>query len=110
MKIKRNTSPVPQEVKDNVKKYLEKENLGELVDVMRASDHEDDWYLYHVIAKKPNVHKYFNDSDYVYSCWTAWNETTKSLNFGHYCLESEEKAREICSEFFHRISGACVID
>ena len=98
--IKRFYEPVPQEVKENVKKYLEKNNLGELVDVMRHSDHPDDHYLYHVIAKR-------KDS---YSCWTCWNETTQSLNFGHYNLVSEEVAREICDEYFYRMTGANVID
>lgn len=98
--IKRNTTPVPQEVKENVKKYLEKHNLGELVDVMRHSDHPEDDYLYHVIAKKGDN----------YSCWTSWNETTQSLNFGHYNLVSEKVAREVSDEYFYRISGANVID
>lgn len=89
----KNLTPVPQEVKENVKKYLTEENLGELVDVMRASEHPEDWYLFHVIARKGDN----------YSCWTSWNETTQSLNFGHYNLNSEEGAREICKEFFHRI-------
>ena len=94
------TKPVPNEVKENVKKYLEEHNLGEFVDVMRASEHEEDSYLYHVIARKPNKQKYFHDGDWDYSCFTSWNETTQSLNFGHYNLASEERAREICAGFF----------
>lgn len=108
--IKRNTTPVPQEVKENVKKYLEKNNLGELVDVMRASDHPEDDYLYHVVARKLNEKKLFHNGEWNYSCWTCWNETTHSLNYGHYQLDSEERAREICAEFFHRIEGKNVID
>lgn len=108
--IKRNTTPVPQEVKENVKKYLEKHNLGELVEVMRASDHPEDDYLYHVIAKKTNESKLFHNGEWNYSCWTCWNATTNSLNYGHYQLESEERARKICAEFFHRIEGVNVID
>jgi hypothetical protein len=110
MRIKRNLTPVSEKVKENVKKYLEENNLGELVDVMRASDHPDDEYLYHVIAKKPNTHKYFHNGEWNYSCWTSWNETTQGLNYGHYQLKSEEVAREICAEFFHRIEGKNVID
>jgi hypothetical protein len=98
--IKRNNTPVPQNVKENVKKYLEENNLGELVDVMRASDHPEDNYLYHIIAKKRDT----------YSMWTSWNETTQCLNFGHYGLESEEQAREIHKEFFFRMYGENVID
>ena len=108
--IKRFYGPVPQEVKENVKKYLERENLGELVDVMRHSDHPADSYLYHVIARRPNVNKYFHNGDWNYSIWTCWNETTQSLNFGHYNLTSEEVAMEIHKEFFYRMSGQNVID
>ena len=109
-KIKRFYEPVPQEVKENVKKYLEKNNLGELLDVMRHSDHPDDNYLYHVIARKPNVNKYFHNGDWNYSMWTCWNEDVQSLNYGHYDLESEEDARELHKKFFYRISGQNVID
>lgn len=108
--IKRNTTPVPQEVKENIKKYLEKNDLGEVVDVMRASEWPDDNYLYHVIARKPNEKKLFHNGDWNYSCWTSWNSTTNGLNYGHYQLESEERAREICAEFFNRIPDANAID
>ena len=76
MMCERNLTTVPQQVKENVKKYLENNNLGELVDVLRASEWPDDHYLYMVIAKTKTS----------YSCWTAWNEFTKSLNYGHYGL------------------------
>ena len=107
---KRFKEPVPNEVRENVKKYLEKENLGELVDVMRASDHPLDHFLYHVIARKPNTSKIFHNEEWDYSCWTSWNETSQSLNFGHYHMSTEEKAREVCEEYFYRIEGPCVID
>jgi hypothetical protein len=107
--IFRNTSPVPYEVIINVEHYLKENNLGELVDVMRASDHPDDHYLYHIIAKKPNTSKLFHNGEWNYSCWTCYNATTQSLNFGHYNLESEEEAREICKEHFHSISGMLVV-
>lgn len=101
--IKRFNEPIPKEVKENVKKYIEKENLGELVDVMRASEHPDDWYLYHVITRKPNVNKIFHNEEWNYYCWTCWNEITQSLNYGHHNLSSEDVAREICKEFFNKI-------
>ena len=110
MKIARNLTPVPESVKENVKNYLEKNNLGELVSVMRASDHPDDNYLFHVIAKKPNVKKTFHNGDWNYSIWTCWNDTCKGLNYGHYNLDSVERALEIHAEFFHRIEGQNVID
>ena len=100
MKVKRYNEPVPQEVRDNVTKYLSENNLGELIDVVRHSDHPEDSYLYHVIAKRGNE----------FVCWTSWNETTQSLNFGHYGLSSEEEARKISDEYMFRISGVNVID
>ena len=99
----KNLIPVPERVKENVKKFLEKENLGELVDVMRASEHLMDSHLYHVIARKPNTSKVFHDGDWNYSCWTCWNESTQSLNYGHYNIQTEIDAREICAEFFNAI-------
>ena len=101
--IMKNLIPVPERVKENVKKFLEKENLGELVDVMRASEHLMDSHLYHVIARKPNTSKVFHDGDWNYSCWTCWNESTQSLNYGHYNIQTEIDAREICAEFFNAI-------
>lgn len=107
--IKRNTTPVPMSVRKHVIEYLQEKNLGKLVDVRRASDHPDDCYLYHVITKKENFSKLFTNEEYEYSCFTCWNESTKSLNFGHYHLTYEE-ADKICNDFFHRISGPLVID
>ena len=101
--IMKNLIPVPERVKENVKKFIEKENLGELVDVMRASEHLMDSYLYHVIARKPNTSKVFHNGDWNYSCFTCWNEITQSLNYGHYNIETEEDAREICAEYFNAI-------
>lgn len=91
--MRRNTSPVTESVKKNVRNYLEENNLGKLVEVRRASDHPDDHYLYHVIAKKGNK----------FSCWTSWNETTQSMNFGHYGLDSYEEAVVVCREFFYEM-------
>ena len=44
-----------------------------------------------------------------FSCWTCWNETTQSMNFGHYGLTYEE-CDSVLKEHFHRISGENVID
>ena len=101
--IKRNNSPVPSEVVEHVREYL-LENLPryELLKVVRHSDHPDDDYLYMVSAKKKN--------DDEYAVWTSWNESVRSLNFGHYGLISESVCEEVFKEFFHRISGPLVID
>lgn len=98
--IKRNKSEVPSGVIENIKNYLERNNLGEFIKAVRMSDHPDDSFLYGVIAKK-------NDD---YSCWTCWNETTQTLNYGHYNMVSEEVCSEILMENFHRIYGVNVID
>ena len=81
---------VPSEVIENVRDYLNEEDLGELVSVSRASEHQDDNYLYHVIAKKGNS----------FRCWTCWNNSTKCLNNGHYGLSSVIEAEEILSKYF----------
>ena len=82
-----------QKVESNVKDYLEKHNLGELVSCRPASNYPADYYLFHVIAKK-------NDE---YRCWTCWNETTQSLNCGHYGLASYDEALTISLDHFHSI-------
>lgn len=86
-----NFDNVPMEVVDHISAYLKAENLGELVEVTRASDHPDDDYLYEVIAKKGDN----------YSVWTCWNETTGSLNFGHYGVPSLDEAKEIVAQYYH---------
>lgn len=108
--IKRNTTPVPESVKNRVRKYLEEHNLGELIEVRRASDHPADSYLYMVISKKPNRDKLFHKGDYSYFCWTCWNNDVGSLNYGHHHLENYDAADAILKKFFHRISGPLVID
>ena len=101
--IHRNLTPVPTEVVEHIKEYLNK-NLPqyELLKVVRKSDHPADSYLYMVSAKKRN--------DDEFAVWTCWNETTKSLNFGHYGLISEKVCEDIFKEFFHSISGPLVVD
>lgn len=79
-------------VTDNVKQYM-KVHLPKytVLEVRKRSDHLEDAYLYMVSAKK---------DDGRYAVWTCWNETTKSLNFGHYGLKSEEACDKIFHEFF----------
>ena len=54
-------SAIMSQVKINVINYLDKNNLGKLVDIMPASEHPNDNYLFHVIAKKPNTSKTFHN-------------------------------------------------
>lgn len=89
-----NHTPVPAEVVEHVKEYLAAElSEYELVEVLRASEHPEDDYLYMVIAK----------GKCWYSVWTCWNEKTHVLNYGHYGIESHEKARTIAAEYYHKI-------
>ena len=39
--------------------------------------------------------------DGTYAVWTGWNETTKSLNYGHYDLTSEEDCEKVMNEFYY---------
>ena len=92
-----NLAPVPTEVVEHVKEYLVKRlPQYELIEVVRKSDHIDDDYLYMVSAK--------HRENGTYAVWTCWNEDWKSLNFGHYCLASEDGCEEVFNEFFHSIS------
>lgn len=77
---------VNEEVKENVKKYF-KENLQnyEVIAVGHVPTEKN--FIYRVLAKK-KVNPY-PDHMGDYSVWTCWNETTKSLNWGHYDLIEE---------------------
>lgn len=96
--------PVSDEVVEDLKKYF-KDNLSSFdpVSVMRKSNMMDDSYLYCVIAKKSegmNVG--------TYSCWTGWNESTQSLNYGHYGLPDYESAFAVILENFNDITDDIV--
>lgn len=90
---------VTDQVVLNILEYFDNKEHGlsnyTPVCVMRASEHPDDAYLYHIIAKR---------NDGKYACWTSWNESTQSLNFGHYDLESEDEALAILDEHYHRLT------
>lgn len=89
-------SPVSNEVVDNITDYLKNKMPScELNYVCRKSNHPEDSYLYSIVAKK-------NDE---YICFTSWNETTKSLNHGHYGLKNRDAALEILKANFFDITG-----
>ena len=84
-------SPVSDNVIKNMKQYFEKHLSDyQITDVCRKSNHVEDSYLYSVVAKKGDE----------YACWTSWNETSQSLNYGHYSLESRDVAIDILKENF----------
>ena len=84
---------VSVEVIEDVKAYF-KEHLPKyaVLKVRRKSYHPDDSYLYMVSSKK----------DYgTYSVLNCWNENTKSLNYGHYDLPSEDFCEKLMDEFYY---------
>ena len=81
------------EVLEQVKRYFKKHlPKNTVLKVRRKSYHPDDSYLYMVSAKK---------DDGTYAVWTCWNESTKSLNYGHYNLTSEEDCKKLMDEFYY---------
>ena len=63
--------------------------------ICRRSNYPDDAYLYSVVARK---------DDNSYTCWSCWNDKTKSLNHGHYGLKSKEEGIEILKDNFYDIT------
>lgn len=89
-------SRVPEIVISEIKKYF-KENIPNCqpTEVFRSSNHPNDAYLYSIVGKNANGS---------YSCWTAYNAATGSLNHGHYGMPKKEDAIGILSEYFHDIT------
>lgn len=79
-------------VRKNVELYFKK-CLPEytVLEIRRKSYHPADNYLWMVSAKK---------DDGTYAVWTAWNESSQSLNYGHYNLASIEECENIFEEFY----------
>jgi len=89
-------SPVSDEVKENVKRYFATElSEYEPVAVYRKSNHPEDSYLYMVSAR---------NTDGMYACWTSFNTTTQSLNYGHYNLTDLPSCNHILEEYFNDIT------
>lgn len=92
-----NVKKIPDDVVDSIRDYF-KNNLAnyELVTACRKSNNQEDDYLYMVVAKK-------NDNDY--ACWTSWNSTTDSLNYGHYSLPDLKTCYEILAQHYTNITS-----
>ena len=91
---------VPQEVVKSVNEYFSLElPLFIVEEVTRHSNHPADHYLYHVLARKAA-----GKDEGTYSCWTSWNQSTKSLNYGHYHIETREEAQRILDEFYYMVT------
>lgn len=81
---------VPENVKYHVREYLDAIDFA-LLDVFRKSEHPADNYLYIVVGR--------NQKTGQYAWWAVWNESTQSLNHGHYgysdyirCLDDAQNA------------------
>ena len=81
------------EVMEQVTIYF-KENLPKytVLKIRKKSYHPDDSHLYMVAAKK---------DDGTYSVWTCWNQKLKSLNHGHYGLQSKEDCEKVMDGFYY---------
>jgi len=92
-----NIQRVSDDVIANISEYFSRHLPGyQLVQVCRKSNHPEDANLYSVVASKDK-----NE----FACWTSWNNTTRSLNYGHYGLHSEHEASETLEEAFYDITG-----
>lgn len=81
-------------VREHVELYF-KEHLPQytVLEIRKKSYHPDDCYLYMVSTRK---------EDGTYAVWTSWNETTQSLNYGHYGLLSTEDCKKVFEEFYFK--------
>lgn len=79
------------EAREHVEFYF-KENLPQytVLEIRRKSSHPDDSHLWVVSAKK---------EDGTYAIWTSWNESTLSLNHGHYNIKSLEDCEKVIKEY-----------
>lgn len=83
-----------KEIRKHVELYF-KEHLPQyaVLEIRRKSYHPDDAYLWMVSAKK---------EDGTFAVWTSWNETTQSLNYGHYDLQSIEDCEKVFEEYYYK--------
>lgn len=82
------TLNVPEQVRKNVDKYFaEGHGLAnyEPIAVGQYRGHGEAEYIYVVLARQLRGGKW--------AVWTSWNESTQSLNFGHYDLTEQQAMR-----------------
>lgn len=82
-----NFKDVVQHISDYFEEHLSQFTVFE---VRKQSYNPDDNYLYMVAAKHKNGN---------YAVWTSWNESTQSLNQGHYDLSNMKVCAEIMTEY-----------
>lgn len=88
--MKTDLSDVRKHVELYFKKYLHEYTV---LEIRRKSYHPDDDYLWMVSAEK---------EDGTFAVWTSWNETSQSLNYGHYNLKSIEDCEKVFEEFYFK--------
>lgn len=76
------TIEAPSKVYKNVRSYFAVGHGVENYDLISVRQKITEDYLYRVMAKNRIVNKY--------AVWTCWNESTQSLNFGHYNLNLDD--------------------
>lgn len=72
------TIEAPLKVYKNVRSYFAAGHGVENYDLVSVRQELTEYYIYRVMAQ----HKVTGE----YAVWTCWNETTQSMNFGHYNL------------------------
>ena len=70
------------QVYKNVRSYLSAGHGVGNYNLVSVRQKLTETYLYRVMAQ--------NKTTGEYAVWTSWNETTQSLNFGHYNLSLED--------------------
>ena len=66
----------------NVRSYFSDGHGVENYNLMSVRKKLTETYIYRVMAQHKTTGKY--------AVWTCWNETTQSLNFGHYDLSLDD--------------------
>ena len=79
------------EVREHVELYF-REHLPQYTvqEIRKKSTHPDDGHLYMVSAQK---------EDNTFAMWSNWNESTFSLNHGHYNLCSADDCERLFAEY-----------
>ena len=82
-----------KQVRMNVEQYFKK-HLPEytVLEIRKKSVYPEDSYLFMVSAIK---------EDGTFAVWTSWNETSQSLNYGHYNLQTLEDCEKVFEEFYN---------
>ena len=83
-----------KQVRINVEEYFKK-HLPQytVLEIKQKSEYPEDSYLFMVSAIK---------DDGTFAMWTSWNESTQSLNYGHYNLDSYAECEMLFEEHYYR--------